>query len=448
MKTLDLKGLTGEIITRFSPLYTAARQEWNRGVQRFPLIIVYCENNRDVSNAVIWSRKQQVPLRIRSGGHHYEGFSIGDGVLVIDISRMNAISFRDSMNITVQAGVKNEQLYAYVSSRGYPFPGGTCPTVGVSGYTLGGGWGLSSRKFGLGCDSLVELEMVDYKGRILVANEKQNSELFWACRGAGGGNFGVVVSLTYKVPNKVNKISLIQMEGPNLTQRLQMQFFYTWQQWLASMDSRMTMVGRIYNALDGGYGLGGTGFFYGSKEEALRLVEPLSLGGNVQIRVEELPFYEAIQKVEAAYPPYERFKSTGRFVNRTYSKREIESIISLLRQRAPGSVYAALSLYALGGKVAEVAPEETAFFYRDAHYIMGLQSVWEDQEYKSVNVKWLENRFPYLDRITTGSYVNFPYSELSDPERAYFGGNVPRLEKVKAMYDPYDVFSFPQSLSS
>jgi len=157
--TIGSRMVTGKVITRKNPFYNEARQEWNRAIQRFPLAIVYCYNKKDVANAVIWARQRCVPIRIRSGGHNYEGYSTGNEVLVIDISNLNTLEISDTYLI-VDGGVNNNQLYDFVSSQGYPFPGGTCPTVGLSGLVSGGGWGLSCRLMGLGCDSLTELELI------------------------------------------------------------------------------------------------------------------------------------------------------------------------------------------------------------------------------------------------------------------------------------------------
>ncbi|OFD81220.1 FAD-linked oxidase [Bacillus mycoides] len=158
MYELSYEGLTSEIITRYDCEYEEARQEWNRAIQKFPLSIIYCFTKWDVSNAIIWARKNEITIRIRSGGHHYEGYSVGNNVLVIDISKMNSMQLNEHKNtLVIQGGAQNKQIYDFISSKGYPFPGGTCPTVGVSGYTLGGGWGYSSRYFGLGYDNLIEL---------------------------------------------------------------------------------------------------------------------------------------------------------------------------------------------------------------------------------------------------------------------------------------------------
>ncbi|WP_373921149.1 FAD-binding oxidoreductase [Rossellomorea marisflavi] len=199
------EGLTGEIVTPKSPEYTDSRQEWNRAINKFPLVIVYCVEKQDVANAVRWARKRCVPIRIRSGGHHYEGYSTGNCVLVIDISRLNRLGLdREKNLLRMEAGAKNTAVYDFVGSNGYAFPGGTCPTVGVSGFTLGGGWGYSSRLLGLGCDSLVELELVNDQGKLIKANKDTNADLFWACRGAGSGNFGVVVGMMFQLPEPNN----------------------------------------------------------------------------------------------------------------------------------------------------------------------------------------------------------------------------------------------------
>ncbi len=167
MNTCNFNGLTGRVVTPDDPCYHELRQVYNRAVQKFPLAIVYCQNQEDVSNAVLWSRRNHICLRIRNGGHNYEGYSTGDDILDIDISEMNQLAIDENAHLLhVQGGVTNKQLYEFVSSKGYPFPGGTCPTVGVGGYALGGGFGLSCRYFGLGCDNLLEIRMVNYEAAL------------------------------------------------------------------------------------------------------------------------------------------------------------------------------------------------------------------------------------------------------------------------------------------
>ena len=192
---MNFERLTGIVITKESPNYEECCLAWNRAINKHPLVIVYCQNNDDIINAINWAKEYKVSFRIRSGTHHYEGYSTGDNLLVIDVSEMNKIELNDT-TVKIQGGVRNRELYEAVCGAGYPFPGGGCPTVGAVGYTLGGGWGYSSRLLGLGCDQLIEAEMITANGELVVANESQNEDLFWALRGSGGGNFGVITSLT------------------------------------------------------------------------------------------------------------------------------------------------------------------------------------------------------------------------------------------------------------
>lgn len=439
------KGLTGKIVTPKNPEYNELRQEWNRAIQKFPIAIVYCYHKKDVSNAILWCQHHCISFRIRNGGHNYEGYSTGNGLIVIDLSHMNRLSFHDNL-LKVEGGVKNRQLYDYISSKGYPFPGGTCPTVGVSGYALGGGWGLSCRHLGLGCDSLVEIEMIDYKGQILVANKKVNSDLFWACRGAGGNNFGIVVSMTFKVPPKVNKVTYIEIYYPNTSQRKQERFLSAWQDWITKADERMTLQASIYHSPEEGYAVFSRGIFYGTPKEAIQILKPFLDLRDYDLNLEYLTFLKAIQKIESSYPNSEKFKSTGRFVAQLLCPKQISQVVDFLNEIPEGSVFTGLSLYALGGKVSEVGSRDTAFYFRNAKYILLIQSVWENSEFAKENVAWVNKNFSYLESITEGSYVNFPYNRLEDYLESYYGANSSRLRMVKRKYDPCNVFRFQQSI--
>lgn len=441
-----LEGLTGKVITPCDNEYEQARQEWNRAIQKFPVGIIYCYSVRDIRNAIRWARLNDIRIRIRSGGHHYQGYSTGNGVLVIDISAMRQMEL-DEVNgfVFVQGGVKNHEVYNYLGTRGYPFPGGTCPTVGVAGYTLGGGWGYSSRYFGLGCDNLAALEIMNDQGKILQVDDNHNSDLFWACKGGGGGNLGVVTSMTFQLPPKIAQVTLIELESLNASPETMACFLNSWQEWLIGLDPRITINASLYHSAEDGMGIYGRGLFYGNAEEAAQILRPFQRDG-AALNLQEMTFLEAMQKIQDAYPDSEKFQSTGRFVNRKYSMEEIKTIVDLIRQRANGSVYAAVSVYALGGRVGEIGKKCTAFYYRDAAYIMGIQSVWEEDRYAFENECWLYEKFQCLKQLTTGSYINFPYNCLADYEEEYYGRNVCRLWQVNRQYDPTNVFSFPQAI--
>lgn len=447
MNICDFDGLTGRVITSDDPYYEELRQVYNRAVNKFPLAIVYCQKETDVSNAVLWSRSHHVSLRIRNGGHNYEGYSTGNDILAIDLSEMNQISIDETANLlTVQGGAKNRQVYEFVSSMGYPFPGGTCPSVGVSGYALGGGWGLSCRYLGLGCDCLTQLRMINYEGTALTASPTENPDLFWALRGGGGGNFGIIVSMTFRLPGKVDKITLIDIRYPDSDQEKQSAFVQVWQDWLTDTDPRITLVSRIFNSREDGLGILARGFFYGPPEAALGIIQPLLRLGGVKYTLKYLPFLEAVNIIGSFYPPYEAFQSTSRFVLRDLTDCESCRLAAMIADRPQGSSYAALSFYALGGKVSQVDPDATAFYYRNAKYILWLNTVFDGC--KCDNSAWIADRFCYLQTITEGAYVNFPYDALPRCQEEYYGSNACRLKMVKERYDPLNIFSFPQGIGS
>ncbi|WRS26304.1 FAD-binding oxidoreductase [Oscillospiraceae bacterium MB08-C2-2] len=439
--------LTGRVVIPADPLYNEARRDFNRAIQQYPLIIVYCRNKCDVSNAVTWARTYNVPLRIRNGGHNYEGYSNGNCTLVIDISEMTRITLDESRSLlSVQGGATNGLIYDFVSSKGYPFPGGTCPTVGISGYATGGGWGLSCRMLGLGCDSLEEIELVNYEGDILKASRSCNSDLFWACRGAGGGNFGVVVSMTFRLPPKTDFVTLIEIDYLHVTSLEQEAFLATWQSWLAQADPRVTLVARIYHSETDGLAMLVRGIFYGSEQEAQAIMQPFLALPGARPSFLYTTFLEAVTILGSSYPPYEKFQAVSRYALREWNPSEIAELAGLIQEPAQGSVFAGLSLYALGGRVEAVPQDETAFYYRNAHFIVWLETIWEDPAFRRENEKWINNRFPALASVTAGSYVNFPYSCLPNYLEEYYGTHVGRLMQIKQRYDPYNIFTFPQGI--
>ncbi len=162
--------------------------------------------------------------------------------------------------------------------------------------------------------------------------------------------------------------------------------------------------------------------------------------------MEYLKILEANRKIQDSHPPYEKFKSSGRFVYNDYTKRDMKEIIKIIEHRQEGSIYSAISLYGLGGAVKDRKDNDTAFNYRDAKFIMGYQSVWEDSKYAQINKEWVIEKLNFIKDYTLGSYINFPLAELDDYEREYYGENIEKLRKIKSKYDPYNIFKFPQGI--
>ncbi|QDR82611.1 putative FAD-linked oxidoreductase YvdP [Sporomusa termitida] len=434
------KGLTGRVVVPSDSQYEQARQGYNKAINKYPAAIVYCLDYCDVANAILWSREQGVELRVRSGGHDYEGYSIGTCSLVIDTSPLNGIKINLADNtVNVQAGTRLLSLYEYLYKFGYTFPGGTCPTVAISGLVLGGGIGLSTRYLGLTADSLLEANMIDFAGRRLTANCCCNSELFWALKGAGGGNFGVVTDYKFKL-KKVDGITVIQLRWDD-NRAARNSFLQVWQGWLPHLDRRLSLFGGIYKE-----GAWVNAFFYGPPEEARQILQPLlNIPGLTLSNIAYVPFIEAVKIIGAMYPKREAFQAAGRFVQRHFSQAELEQILGIM-DKAPSDRNSSIRVYSLGGAVRDIGAAETAFTYRQANYIIAIASAWEETDAAEAHREWVKAGFDYIYTITRGSYINFPYSQTPHYQQAYYGSNLRRLQCVKQTYDPYNLFRFPQSI--
>ncbi|GAA0706355.1 FAD-binding oxidoreductase [Paraclostridium ghonii] len=437
-----------EIITPTDEYYNQARVVWNRAINKYPDMIIYCTSIEDVQKAVVYSVKKKLGIRVRGGGHNYEGFSIGNGVSVIDISNLNSIKIDYEKNIfTVQGGIQLGQLYTFLGGKGYPFSGGACPTVCISGLALGGGWGYSCRKYGLTCDSLLELMLVNYEGELITANEYTNSDLFWACKGGGGGNFGVVVSMTFKLPLKVEKVTEFEFNISNPSKYTQIEFLDIWQHFITNAVPEINMRGSIYNSAESGININCRGILYGTPDELYRLLDPFRKIKGFKLRYEYISFLQAVFLIGSVYSQYQYFENYGRFVKQYYDYRTLQNLVDIINQPRPkGSEEISLNVYGLGGNISEVDKVDTAFYYRDSFYILLIDTVFKNNCYKEINKDWIKSHIDDIYYITEGSYINFPYYPIENYMCEYYGENKCRLEEVKCKYDPYNIFNFKQSI--
>lgn len=438
--------LDSEIVLFGDYDYDIKRQIWNRRIQKYPSMIIYPENVQEVSEAVNFAVINKIPIRIRNGGHSYEGFSIDNNVAVIDLGKLNKVTVDNSNKlIKVGGGAKNKEIYEEVIKNGYVFPGGDCPNVGASGYTLSGGWSYISRAFGLGIDSLVEVELVDYKGNVIKANKDINSDLFWALRGSGGGNFGIITELTFKHPLKIKEITLVKLEIDNPTMEEQKEVIKIWQNWLNNLDNNMTMNISITNSIDD-VKIVGTGFYIGSIENAMKVMNKFLNLDKVSVTFSKMPYKDLIELILSEAPHSLKIKNVGLFVDKNLTDNEINQIVSIVNNRPNGSVYVALDLYSFGGKIKDVKSNEMSYYYRNADYLMGVRTVYQNDTFERDNINYISDAYEKMKLFTIGNYVGNPYIELVDYEIAYYGKNKDRLEEVKQKYDPYNIFNFEQSI--
>ncbi len=480
--------IKGAVVAPGSPLYNEARLNYNSRFEIKPKSIVYCQSEDDVRQAVKWARANKIPVAVRSGGHSYEAFSLtGDGA-VIDVSNLDGITVNAAKKTArVQSGVRLMELYESLWEKRCVVPAGSCATVGVAGLTLGGGFGLLARRFGLTCDNLTGVRMVDAKGNIVEANAGKNSDLFWACRGGGGGNFGIVTEFTFRLQQVGNvtvfRLSWDWQEMPAVIE--------AWQKWAPFTDDRITSVLTLTSKM--AYSLSCIGVFVGGRTEAEKLLRPLYTAVKpTHISYSVVPFIDAArrfsgfkrqpnkrpikaepqstlptrqpssasatQSATPTVPPpapqtvhihpesHTRFKNTSDYVAKPLDKSAIETIVNFLSQSPIGS--SCLQLDGYGGAINRVPADATAFCHRgDTMFCMHYQVSWNHRSDDERSIHWVNGfRKAMQPHVSGFAYVSYCDREVEDWAHAYYGANLTRLVAVKKKYDPDNFFHFAQSI--
>lgn len=323
--------LTGRVVTPEDTDYEQARTNNNLNNPKYPSIIVFCQETKDVVNALKWARENDEAFRIRSGRHSYENFSLVNKGLVIDVSEMNNISINLSeMTTKIGAGANMGKVYRALWEHGVTIPAGTESSVGVVDLTLGGGIGMLSRLFGLTCDNLMEIEMVVASGqdgaRRIRANKQQNNDLFWASRGGGGGNFGIVTSLTFKL-HAIRNVSLFSITwGWDDFEAA----FDAWQKWSPYTNERLTSQMELKTKEVGE--IVAQGEFIGTAAELKKLLRPLrKTGSPTSIWIKEVPYIQAVEffDIPSGNQPALR-KRSGSFIERPLPHEAIQRMKKFL----------------------------------------------------------------------------------------------------------------------
>lgn len=444
--------LTGRITRPGDADYPAASAGWNRLFSHRPAVIVFAQTTQDVVNALTWAQRNHVEVRVRSGGHCLEGWSNVDDGIVIDVSEMKSATVDPESNTAaVGAGLNQLEAVTALGRAGYVAPTGTEGTVGLVGATLGGGFGLLTRAYGMASDHLLAADVVvtsDTNGATAIrVDEQNNSDLLWALRGAGNGNFGVVTSLTYRVHPLAQTI-YVTARWPGLGSLADV--FEAWQRSAPAVDTRLTSQLEINNS-----GITVIGVLVsGTKAEAAQLLAPILSVGTPEVDVTDADWattYAGFQIPTADEPANWKFLS--QFITDPYPTEAINIIATFLAQApTPDCNY---FTNAFGGAVHVSEPSGgSAFSHRDALFYAEPGAGWgsrdgtepPDEAVTAQCLQWVTEFADALAPYVKGAYVNVPNAGTPDWETAYWGPNVERLRAIKTKYDPSNVFRFPQSI--
>jgi hypothetical protein len=438
---------SGELIQPQDAGFDATRQIWNGHVRRRPALIARCRGVADVMAAVRFCRDHDLPASVRGGGHAVAGHAMCEGGVVIDLSAMTGSRVDPlARTIQLQGGCLNAHLDRESQALGLAATGGIVSHTGIGGLTLGGGLGHLMRKFGLAIDGLRCCDVVTADGDFVVASEQEHPDLFWALRG-GGGNFGIVTSFTFDL-QPLGPTVLAGMVAWSMDQAPEVLRFL--REYIAEAPDELGMMANLRlapslpivpPALHGKPIVALIATYAGPADEGREALAPTrQLPTPAFDAVTPRPYVAHQKMFDAAYPHGRHYYWKSHKLG-PLTDEIIDIVVDHASQVT--SPLSAIPIFCLGGVVARVPEESTAFPYRDASHDLNIVASWLPQEAGDANrhIEWARGLFSALEPHSRGVYVNFTSDDASERVRqAYTDQQWTRLTALKAKYDSANFF--------
>ncbi len=448
------RALVGTLAVPGDPTYKADEKKWNPAFDDPPALIAFCEIDADVGHCLAFAKKHSVAFTCRSGGHSTTGYCLVAGGLVIDVSRMNDVYVdAGARRAVVGAGTNFHKLNAILDGYGLHVPGGGCPDVGVAGYMQGGGYGFTSRMFGMHSDNVLEVRVMLADGSIVVANSAEHPDLFWAVRGGTGNNFGVLLAITYQLYDLqsvwVFGIRWEWDEAPTALHELQQQF-------MGSNPSRkLGYQGVLAADEDGVPHLLARGMVNGDEKAGRAEIEGMLAIGNANLQLTGSGSYlEWNEGLLNNIPPITATRDGfalkedkfSTYLGRVLEVDEWARVTDHFKKSPdPGN---AVGMEIYGGAINAYPPTASAFIHRDVHMDFFCDSFWYDPKNEDQAKTWLRGLRDLMREFWNGhSYQNYPQRGEKNYRWLYWGQAFNSLLSVKNKYDPDGFFSFPQDVS-
>jgi FAD binding domain/Berberine and berberine like len=446
------QAIRGPVLVRGSKGFAAAAHVYNERFDNLlPNAVARPVDAGDVRSAVRWLVGHGVPMRARSGGHSYAGYSTRSGGVVLDLRSLSGIRVdKRAGTATIGAGAQLIDVYRALNSRGVTIPAGSCPSVGIGGHALGGGMGLVGRAFGLASDNLIAAQIVTADGKLRTVDSKTDPDLLWALRGGGGGNFGVVTRFKFRVHPVPANAAWFAVTWPWSSAG---EALDAWLRWAPHVKDTMTSIFHLQT----GPSVGIAGQYLGSAHDLGALLAPMRSVRGASESTGMQAYFELMLRwagclgrsfgschTVGTYPGgmLERasFRAKSDYLSKPLSAAGREVLTSAIerRQGQPGS--GAILFDSYGGAINRVAPAKTAFVHRNEICCI---------QYLSYNggASWLDSTYARMRPHVSGmAYQNYIDPSLHDWRHAYYGANYRRLARTQREVDPHHYFKFAQAV--
>jgi FAD/FMN-containing dehydrogenase len=448
-----LKQLRGTFLWPDTPGYDEARNIWNGMIDKRPGLIVRCTGTADVVESINFAREHELLISIRSGGHNIAGTSLCDDGMTIDLSMMKGIRVDpDNRRVWVQPGNNLGDLDHATQLHGLIVPGGIVSTTGIAGYTLGGGFGWLTRKWGYTSDWLRAVEMVTWEGQVINATRHNHSDLFWALTG-GGGNFGIVTGFEFEAlplgPTVMAGIVFHPMDQATAVIDL-------FRDVTRSAPEELTclLITRLAPPLPfippdmrGKPVVAVAVSYAGPVEEAAQYVRPIKeFGSPIVDTIAPKPFIEHQSFLDAGQPDGRCYYWKSDYLDR-FSDELVD--VTLDHSAHFSSPMSAVLVMHLGGAARRVPSSATAVTHRDAEYIYVIQASWESVADSDQHINWAREFYDAVKPYSSGgTYVNFLNADDGEDRtrQAYDSQTYERLVEVKNRYDPQNNFRLNKNI--
>jgi FAD/FMN-containing dehydrogenase len=440
----------GRVVERGADDYDEARALYNAMIDKRPAAIAYCVDDADVAAAVLWGKERGLTIAVRGGGHNGGGLGSVDDGLVIDLSQLNAIEVDAAAKMArVGGGALLKDLVAATAEHELTIPVGIIGTTGVGGLTLGGGVGHLTRAFGLTIDNLVGARVVLADGSIVQTDAERDPDLFWALRG-GGGNFGVVTSFSFRCHPLAGGTVLAGPVFHDLENAAEVLEWYR-----DFVPAQPDELGIWYGLVSVPPGppfpeelhlrkVAALVLTQAGEEESEALREARAFGKPLLDGVGPLPIAGWNPAFDGVYPPGDQWYWRGAFVEEISD--DAIGVHLQFHESAP-TWKSTMHLYSIDGAASRVANDETAWAYRDAKWAQVVAGVDPDPANAGVVSDWSRAYSDALKPyVLAGGYSNFAMDE-PDRVRGMYGANYDRLARIKAQYDPDNVFRVNQNIA-